>query len=86
MGTTSKYNGKLNVFGNVLKEYRLKNDLSMAQLSNKLQLLGIDLPAQSIHLIENNRRIIKDYELGGFAKIFNISTDKLFKEFYKELE
>lgn len=30
MGTTSKYNGKLNVFGNILKEYRLKNDLSMA--------------------------------------------------------
>lgn len=86
MGTTSKYNGKLNVFGKILREYRLQNDLSMAQVSVKFQLLGIDLSSQSIHLIENGRRVIKDYELGGFAKIFGISTDKLFKEFYKELE
>ena len=86
MGKTTKYNGKLNIFGDILKEYRLQNDFSMAQLSNKFQLLGIDLCPQSIQLIENNRRIIKDYELGGFLKIFNVSADKLYKNFYKDLE
>ena len=86
MGITHKYNGKLNIFGNIIKKYRLENDLSLIQLSNKLQLLGIDLPAQSIHLIENDRRAIKDYELCGFSKIFNISIDELFKDFYNNFE
>ena len=34
----------------------------------------------------NGSRIIKDYELAGFSKIFNISTDELLKDFIKELE
>ena len=85
MGTTHKYNGNLNILGSVLKEYRLQNDLSLIQLSNKLQLLGIELPAQSIYLIENNRRVIKDYELAGFIRILNISLDNLFNDFYKSL-
>lgn len=84
MGITLKYNGNLNVFGKTLKEYRLQNDLSMEQLSAKFQLLGINLPAQSISLIEKGRRIIKDYELAGYVKIFKISSDKLFNNFFNE--
>lgn len=86
MNNITKYNNKLNVIGNKIKHYREKNNLSQTEMSNKLLLIGIDIPKNSIQRIENGSRIIKDYELAGFSKIFNISTDELLKDFIKELE
>lgn len=84
MGTTLKYNGQLNIFGPIIKEYRLQNDLSLEKLSAKLQLLGINLPSQSLHSIENDTRAIKDFELMGLVKILNIPILNLFDNFFRE--
>ena len=86
MNNITKYNNKLNVIGNKIKYYREQNNLSQTEMSNKLLLIGIDIPKNSIQRLENGNRIIKDYELAGFSKIFNISTDELLKDFIKELE
>lgn len=85
MNNSRRYNNKLNVIGSVIRHYRELNGLSLTKLSNKLQLLGIDIPKNSLQLLEMGERIITEYELAGFAKVFNISTDTLLEDFIKTL-
>lgn len=86
MKNSTKYNDNLNVIGEKIKYYREINNLSLSQLSDKLQLIGIDIPKNSLQRLEKGDRIIKEYELAGFSKIFKVSTDELLKDFMKELE
>lgn len=67
-----KYNDKPNLVGNLIRKYRIQNNYSKAALSRKLQLLGIDLGGTEIKRIEDNKQILKDFELIGFIKILNI--------------
>ena len=67
-------------------DYRELNNLSQAQLSDKLQLLGIDIPKNSIQRIEKGRRTIREYELAGFSKVLKVSTDRLLEDFLNKLE
>lgn len=86
MNNITKYNGKLNIIGNILKSYRMEREWSLSQTSNQLMLIGIDIPKSSIQRIEVGDRVIKDYELVGFSKIFKVSPNTLLKDFIKELE
>ena len=72
----TKYNEFRNICGNKLKELRKANRMSQQELAEKLQLEGIDLTAKEISKIENNKRLVQDFELFTFAKIFGISTDE----------
>lgn len=86
MNNITKYNGKLNIIGDTIKSYRMKKGWSLAQTSDQLMLIGIDIPRSSIQRIEIGGRVIKDYELVGFAKIFEVSPNILLSDFIKELE
>lgn len=86
MNNITKYNDKLNILGKTLKSYREQNNWSLSKVSDELMLNGIDIPKSSIQRIEVGRRVIKDYELVGFAKIFKVSPNILLKDFIKELE
>lgn len=86
MGTTFKFNDKLNILGNIIKKHRIQNDVSIEELSNKLCLLGIELTPDSLYQIENNSRTIKDYELAGLSSILNFSVDVEFKKFIDSLK
>ena len=81
-----KYNDKLNVIGSVIRAYREKKGLSLTDLSKKLQLYALDIPKNSLQRLEMGNRIITDYELAVFSKIFNVTTDTLLNEFLKEIE
>ena len=85
MNNSTKYNGKLNVIGKKIKFYREKGNLSQQGLVNKLQLVGVDIHKNSLQRIEKGNRIIKDYELAGFAKVFKISADTLLEDFMQDL-
>lgn len=74
---SNKYNESFNIISNNLKIYRTKNNLSQEQLCNKLALLGITMYKMDIYRIENNKRTVKDFELWGFAKIFNVKIEDL---------
>lgn len=78
--------GKLNTVGNNIKIIREKNGLSRQDVSNQLMILGIDISSQSIFDIETGSRTVIDYELCAFAKIFNITTDELLKDFRNYLD
>lgn len=86
MNNIKKYNGQLNVVGGKIKFYRNSKNISLVTLSNKLMLLGIDIPKNSLQRLESGKRIIKEYELVAIAKILNVSIDVLVEDFRKELE
>lgn len=79
----NKYNDFRNISSTVLKELRQKANLSQQDLAEKLQLLGIELTSKEISKIENNNRLVQDFELFAFAKIFNVSADIFNKNFDK---
>lgn len=71
----NKYNNFRNISGSVLKDLRQKANLSQQDLAEKLQLLGIELTSKEIFKIENNSRLVQDFELFAFAKVFDVSAD-----------
>lgn len=73
-----KYNGKSNVCGQIIEQYRLEKDMSREKLAEKLQLKGLNIDRNHIYLMEKGRVIIKDFELIIICQILNID--------YKELE
>ncbi len=82
----SKYNNKLNVSSNKIKELRTKNHLSLSGLSTKLALMGIDIPKPSLHKLETGKRVLKDYELYALSHIFKVPIEELLDEFITELK
>ena len=72
-----KLNNYLNVIGENLKFYRKQNNLSQYELVRDLNLLGINMHKNDIHLIESNKRTVKDYEIWGFMKVLNINFEDL---------
>ena len=56
MSLITKYNGKLNVTGKLLKKYREKEKISYEQLSARLELMGISIHKQSIRIYRRIRQ------------------------------
>ena len=79
MSLISKFDGNMNITGDIIKEYRIKKNLSYEKLAIKLELMGIIIHKQSLYDIENNKRTVKDYELLGIASILEINLNELFK-------
>ena len=79
----NKYNDFRNISGSILKELRLKTNLSQQDLAEKLQLLGIELTSKEVSKIETNNRLVQDFELFAFAKVFNVSADVFNNHFNK---
>ena len=76
----TKYNKFRNISGNKLRELRKDSKMSQQELAEKLQLEGIDLTSKEISKIENNKRLVQDFELFAFAKIFGVSADEFYTE------
>ena len=79
----NKYNDFRNISGSILNELRLKSNLSQQDLAEKLQLLGIELTSKEVSKIETNNRLVQDFELFAFAKVFNVSADVFNNHFNK---
>ena len=71
----TKYNEFRNMSGRKLRELRKDFKMSQQDLAEKLQLEGIDLTSKEISKIETNKRLVQDFELFAFAKIFKVSAD-----------
>lgn len=84
MSLIVKFNGNMNVIGRLLKEYRVKQNISYEHLASKLELMGISIHKQSIYDIENNKRTVKDYELFGIAYVLGIDVNDLLEDIKKE--
>lgn len=40
-----------------------------------MQLLGIDITSKEISKIENNSRLVQDFELLAFSEVLSVSAD-----------
>lgn len=72
----NKNNEWRNVSGTKLRELRTAAKISQEDLAQKLQLEGVDLTSKELSKIENNQRLVQDFELFAFAKVFNVSADE----------
>lgn len=72
-----KYNQQSNVVGNLVKKHREQKNYTKADLSRKLDLVGVSLDGTEIKRIEDNTQIIKDFELIAFIKVLDIDLHEL---------
>ena len=71
------YDGKKNVSGERIREYRLKNRLSQSDLSAKLQIENVMIDCNSISRIESGKRFVTDYELRALAHVLHTTINIL---------
>lgn len=72
-----RFEGKKNFSGSFIKNMREQKGLTRMQLSIKLELLAIYLDRSEIYRIEENKLLIKDFELIGIAKVLDINLNEL---------
>lgn len=66
------YDGKANIIGHNIKKYRKSRNLSQEALATKMQLENVEISQKIISRIENQQRIVTDYELLLFSKVLNV--------------
>ena len=74
-----KFNELSNIIGMNVRKYRELNHLSQRDVSNKIALLGVDLYSSDISLIENNKLLVKDFEILALCKVLTISVAQIFE-------
>lgn len=80
MGYIRKLNDSVNIIGTNLRKYRIQNNYSQEDLCKKLALLWLTMFQPDIYEIENNKRLVKDFELKAFCMALNISADDLLRD------
>ena len=68
------YNGKKNICGERIREARLKQRLSQADLAARVQVEGVIMERDSISRVEIGTRFVPDYEIPIFAKVLGVSV------------
>ena len=74
------YQGKKNVSGELIRQFRVKNRLSQSELEARLQIKGVMLERDSISRIESGTRFVADYELYIFAEVLGVKITDLLLE------
>ena len=74
-----RFNEQRNVIGNLIKEYREKKNYTKTLLSQKLELLGVELDRFEIYKIENGKMIVKDFELIALSIVLDIPFNEIKK-------
>lgn len=72
-----KYNNKSNCTGNIIKEYRIKRNLSKVELCKRLQFHAVYIDNTELKRMECGEMIIKDFELLALCKVLNIDYNDL---------
>jgi transcriptional regulator with XRE-family HTH domain len=62
-----------NITGSRVKIARLRNNLTQQQLSAKLETLAVYIDRTSISKIEQQKRIVTDYELLALCEVLKVS-------------
>ncbi|AOT71911.1 helix-turn-helix domain-containing protein [Geosporobacter ferrireducens] len=66
-----------NMIGPQVKKARVKNSLTQEQLSVRLETMAIYIDRASISKLEQQKRIVTDYELIALSKILKVSVSWL---------
>ena len=72
--------GSNNVCGANIAQRRKKLKISQRELSDRLQLVGLDIDKNAVQRIESGKRFVTDIELMGFARVFQVKVEELLEE------
>ena len=78
-------NSQKNVIGKSLRRIRRKQKVTQLDLAARMQVLGVNVDQQAISNIENNKRIVTDYELACFCKALRCTEQELLEDFHNKL-
>ncbi|MBE6535269.1 MAG: helix-turn-helix transcriptional regulator [Ruminococcaceae bacterium] len=70
--------GKNNLCGERIAQFRKELKLSQKKLSDRLQLAGLDVDKNAIQRMESGQRFITDIELVYLSKVLDKSIEELF--------
>lgn len=79
-------NDQKNVIGKSLRRVRKKQKVTQLDLAARMQVLGVNVDQQAISNIENNKRIVTDYELACFCKALRCTEQELLQDFHDKLK
>ena len=69
--------GRNNICGEKVAQYRKSLRISQRELADRLQLLGLDVDKNAIQRIEAGKRFVTDIEMVALAKVLNVSLEEL---------
>lgn len=72
--------GKNNLCGERIAQYRKGMGLSQRQLADALQLAGLDVDKNAVQRMEAGKRFVTDIELVHLARVLGVGFDALLKE------
>lgn len=65
--------GRNNITGIKMKELRKALKISQRELSDRLQVVGLDIDKNAVQRIESGQRFVTDIETLAIAKCFNVT-------------
>lgn len=77
-----EFDGNKNIIAKQLRLARVNAGLTQGELAAKMQVLSINIDQQMVSKIENNMRIVTDYELASFCKVLGVEEKELLKDYY----
>ena len=69
--------GRNNITGIKMKELLKALKISQRELSDRLQVVGLDIDKNAVQRIESGERFVTDIEIIALSKCFNIAFNKL---------
>ena len=72
--------GRNNICGVNIANFRKEIKISQRELADKMQLADIDIDKNAIQRIEAGKRFVTDIEMVAFAKVLNKSIEELLKK------
>ena len=78
------YYDNSNVISKRLRYFRKLRNITQEQLAARLQVMNINIEQQGISNIENNSRIVTDYELACLCRALGVTVEEMLADFYEE--
>ena len=76
-----EYLGNKNIIHRQLRELRQRKGLTQSNLAAQMQVMNVTIDQQMISKIENNTRIVTDFELVCFCRILGVDERTLLGDF-----
>lgn len=71
------FEGVKNISGERIYQARTSRHMTQLELAAKMQLQGVTIEREAISKIETGNRLVTDYELVAFSKVFRVTLDWL---------
>lgn len=68
-----------NVVGDKVRRFRIEQNLSQKELSDRLETYAVYICRGSISRIESHERTVTDFELKALAEVFKVSIYDLYE-------